>query len=92
MNSPEADEAGLRTEELLKLLEHKTEAERLSNKRKTRNETEDQVINSLENDGKRDRSRKEKPKLVIENSFMFPIQREEEVTRVFSSLTPCIWL
>lgn len=60
MNSPEADEAGLRTEGLLKLLEHKTEAERLSNKRKTRNETEDQVINSLENDGKRDRNRKEK--------------------------------
>ena len=60
MNSPEVDEAGLRTEGLLKLLEHKTEAERLSNKRKTRNETEDQVINSLENDGKRDRNRKEK--------------------------------
>ena len=60
MNSPEADEAGLRTEGLLRLLEHKTEAERLSNKRKTRNETEDQVINSLENDGKRDRNRKEK--------------------------------
>ena len=60
MNSPEADEAGLRTEGLLKLLGHKTEAERLSNKRKTRNETEDQVINSLENDGKRDRNRKEK--------------------------------
>ena len=60
MNSPEADEAGLRTEGLLKLLEHKSEAERLSNKRKTRNETEDQVINSLENDGKRDRNRKEK--------------------------------
>ena len=62
MNSPEADEAGLRTEGLLKLLEHKTEAERLNNKRKTRNETEDQVINSLENDGKRDRNRKEKRK------------------------------
>ena len=62
MNSPEADEAGLRTEGLLKLLEHKTEAERLSNKRKTRNETEDQVINGLENDGKRDRNRKEKRK------------------------------
>ena len=62
MNSSEADEAGLRTEGLLKLLEHKTEAERLSNKRKTRNETEDQVINSLENDGKRDRNRKEKRK------------------------------
>ena len=62
MNSPEADEAGLRTEGLLKLLEHKTEAERLINKRKTRNETEDQVINSLENDGKRDRNRKEKRK------------------------------
>ena len=63
MNSPEADEAGLRTEGLLKLLEHKTEAERLSKaKRKTRNETEDQVINSLENDGKRDRNRKEKRK------------------------------
>ena len=60
MNSPEADEAGLRTDGLLKLLEHTTEAERLSNKRKTRNETEDQVINSLENDGKRDRNRKEK--------------------------------
>ena len=62
MNSPEADEAGLRTDGLLKLLEHKTEAERLSNKRKKRNETEDQVINSLENDGKRDRNRKEKRK------------------------------
>ena len=62
MNSPEADEAGLRTDGLLKLLEHKTEAERLSNKRKKRNETEDQVINSLENDGKGDRNRKEKRK------------------------------
>ena len=50
MNSSEADEAGLGTDGLLKLLDHKTEAERLNNKRKTRNETEDQVMNSLEND------------------------------------------
>lgn len=89
MNS---SEAGLRTDGLLKLLEHKTEAERLNNKRKTRDETEDEVKNSLENDRKRDRNRKRNEKLIIENSLMFPTQREKEVRRLISSLTPCIWL
>ena len=59
MNS---SEAGLRTDGLLKLLEHKTEAERLNNKRKTRNETEDEVINSLETRLKKGQKQKRETK------------------------------